>query len=437
MSAVLIACALLAPRGVGAAAAPWLLVSDVHLDPRATSTAPASFGKDTNEALFRSALAAMQRADPNPPVVVIGGDFLAHDIRPEDAITTETAIAEQFGSTFPHAQFVVTLGNEDSDCGDYRLAANSAFLRAFAAAWAPLVDRRGAAPGFATTFPRDGFYVAQLPVHRLRAVVVDDVVWAPRFQPCGRTREGAARVLAELRGALPLHGERTWVLMHIPPGIDAYSTIRLAHELLVVPLLDPAPRASAVDLLEQPERDVALVLTGHVHRFSFRLLERPGEAAPLFTMPAISPIYGNTPSFVTADIASDGTLLAADEHALVDGVWRDLGGTRALGMPRVDSRAIGALLDRLAFDPTLRARWSRLYNGAGRPEITQRSWRGYWCATFALTATGFRDCIGTGGVGIFTTRGLIAAIAGLALLAVVASGAVVLLLRRARRVSAR
>ncbi|MGD1066145.1 MAG: hypothetical protein ABR975_04960, partial [Vulcanimicrobiaceae bacterium] len=96
MSAVLCACALFAPCGVRAASTPWLFVSDLHLDPRATSTVPASFGKDTNAALFRSALAAMRRADPDPPVVVIGGDFLAHDIRPEDASATEIAVAQAF-----------------------------------------------------------------------------------------------------------------------------------------------------------------------------------------------------------------------------------------------------------------------------------------------------------------------------------------------------
>jgi hypothetical protein len=411
MSAILIACAMLVPRAVGAAPAPWLFVSDIHLDPRATRTAPATFGNDTNDALFRSALAAMRRVDPNPPVVVIGGDFLAHDIRPEDATATEVAIARAFDRAFPHAQFVVTLGNEDSDCGDYRLATNSPFLRAFATAWAPLVNRRGAAPGFTRTFPRDGFYVTRLPVHGVRAVVVDDVVWAPRFRPCGGSNEADARVLAELRGALPPHGERAWVLMHIPPGIDAYSTIRLAHELIVVPLLDPVPRAASVNLLDNPDRHVALVITGHIHRFWFRLVGDGGTAAvPLLTMPAISPIYGNTPSFLTATVTPDGTLIAADEHALIDRTWRTLDGTRALGMPRVDAPAIAALQTRLTRNAPLRATWSHLYNGGARPEITEHSWRGYWCATSALTTSAFRACIGAGGIGVFTAAGLVVTI---------------------------
>jgi hypothetical protein len=243
-------------------------------------------------------------------------------------------------------------------------------------------------------------------------------------------------VLAELRAALPLHGERAWVLMHIPPGIDTYSTIQLAHEFLIVPLLDPAPRTEAVNLLEQPERNVALVLTGHVHRFSFRIFEHPGEAVALMTIPAISPIYGNTPSFLTGDVGADGTLIAAEEHALVDGAWQNIGGTRTLGMRRVDPQAIGSFDERLGGDAALRAAWSRLYNGAAHPEITERNWRGYHCATFSTTARAFRECLGVGGFGIFTSLGIVVAAAGLALLAGLASG-VVLLLRRARGVSAR
>ncbi|HTW84348.1 MAG TPA: metallophosphoesterase [Candidatus Sulfotelmatobacter sp.] len=412
--------------------APWLFVSDVHLDPRALGTQPVTAKKDTNAALLRSALDEMRRVDPDPPVVVIAGDFLAHDIRREDAVKTEALVANAFDEAFPHAQFLVTLGNEDSDCGDYRIGPGATFLRAFAGVWEPLVNRGGAAPGFQETFSREGFYTARLPLRGVRAVVADDVAGSLRFRPCG-VPDGAADALRDLRAALAPHGERSWVLFHIPPGIDAYSTIRLAHGLVVVPLLTPQWRAGVVTLLDDPARNVGLVIAGHVHRFSFRLL-RAGDAAPvpLLTIPAISPIYGNTPSFLTVDVASDGTIDAAQEHSLLDGRWQIVGGTRTLGLARVDGPSLAALQTRLAHDAGLRAIWSRLYDGAAPAEITQRSWRAYWCVATALTASAYRGCLREGGYSVFTTRGILLAAVALLVLAALALGAARLVVRRTR-----
>ena len=110
----------------------------------------------------------MQRADPDPPVVVVNGDLLAHDIMHVDSTPTAVAIARRLDRAFPRAQFVLALGNNDSACGDYALAPGAKFLHAVAAAWGPLINRRGAAPDFMRTFVRDGFYTATLPVAGLR-----------------------------------------------------------------------------------------------------------------------------------------------------------------------------------------------------------------------------------------------------------------------------
>ena len=62
-----------------AGAQTWLVVSDVHLDPFDRQTHPSLFGSDTNLALFRSALAEMRRRVPDPAAVLLPGDFFAHD----------------------------------------------------------------------------------------------------------------------------------------------------------------------------------------------------------------------------------------------------------------------------------------------------------------------------------------------------------------------
>ena len=56
----------------------WLVVSDIHLNPYDALQRPSWPGGDSNIALFESSLAAMKRAVPEPAVVLLPGDFLAH-----------------------------------------------------------------------------------------------------------------------------------------------------------------------------------------------------------------------------------------------------------------------------------------------------------------------------------------------------------------------
>ena len=407
-------------------AAPWLFVADIHVDPTNRASRPSVLGEDTNAPLLQSAIAAMRRADPDPPVIVLGGDFVGHqriDARGATAIVTD--LARRFNQAFPRAQFVMTLGNEDSPCRDYGIATGGAFLRAIAAAWAPLVDRRGAAPGFSRTFARDGFYTATLPVPGLRVVVVDDVFWSPRFHACGSTRDGEAATLAELAAALRgPGGTRSWVLMHIPPGIDAFSTAHLVHRLAVVPFLDPDPRQRFTALVDDPADRVALVIAGHTHKFAYRIVDAArSHPVPILLVPAVSPIFRNEPSFLTVEVGADGTIGDAHEFSLLAGRWQNVGSLHDLGVTAFTVPALRNLQARLARDPALRARFARIYNGGAPPEITEGNWRTYWCAAQAFSSTNFRTCLNAGGYSILTGRGIVAVVVLIAaMLAVLAMG---------------
>src|SRR4051794_39821618 len=149
-----------APVPVPAAAAAsqrWLAISDIHFNPFAGVTQkgfvdtlaasdpkrwgtifgqlkqqPSGYGEDTNYALLQSTLASLKQSGANAQGVVISGDFLAHDFKGKyiasnpskpdyDAFVDKTIafLAAQFDAALPHAQFVVTLGNNDSYCLDY------------------------------------------------------------------------------------------------------------------------------------------------------------------------------------------------------------------------------------------------------------------------------------------------------------------------------
>ncbi len=434
LAALLLAC--LAPNAAGAA--PWLFVSDVHLDPLDTDSQPTEGGQDTNEALLRSALAEMKRVDPAPPVVVMPGDFLGHGRFTRSAIPTLAHVARAFDAAFPRAQFIVALGNEDSSCGDYAAGPNAAFLREAAAVWEPLVNRNGAAPGFRASFPRDGFYIATLPLPGVRAVVIDDVFASPRFRErCGSPGvDAASEALDDLERALP-PGPRakSWVVLHVPPGVDAHSTVYLTHGLAIVPFLDSAPRNRLLAILGDPRRNVALAIAGHTHKFAFRLVERgTGPPLPMLLVPALSPIFENNPMFLTVDVASDGTLRRIDVHAFHD-AWQLAGSTADLGLDAFTGAALVKLESRLDAAPALRLVYARLYDGGAPSEITPGHWRSYRCAISDLTDSAFRRCTGHRGFGFLTLRGLVAGAAVALTGLVVTIGilcAIVLALRRPR-----
>jgi len=411
---------------------PWLLVSDVHYTPFSHDRAPSPYGADTNDALLTSFLAEARKIDPDPPVVIIAGDFLAHGFRLDAAGATMVALAKRFDAAFPRSQFVIALGNNDSSCGDYAAPIDGPFLAAAAKAWAPLVDRRGAAPDFATRFAHDGSYVARLPIPGLRVVVTNDVFDSLRYSAaCAGGQNGASEALVRFQNDLRATraGERNWVLLHIPPGIDAYTTSHLTHHLGIVPFLRPHAREDLDAIITAASNRVALALAGHAHKFGYRILAESGSPrVPMLLVPSVSPIFANAPSFLEVTVASDGTLSTVAETSFVGGMWQRLGDLSTLGVRRFTSPELAGLQRRLGRDAALRATFARLYSGGGRPEINARNWRSYWCANTNFTAASYEACTGQSGWSVVTGRGLWVGLgAGVAL--VVVAGALFFLLR--------
>lgn len=417
----------------------WLVIADVHFDPFSRRRAPSRPGSDTNEALLASLFTELRRTIPNPPVVVIAGDFLRHGMPNADATGAMVNLARRFDRLFPHAQFVITLGNNDSDCGDYHVQLGGTFLHRVALAWAPLVDRRGAAPDFVRTFSRDGSYVARLPLLHRRAVVVNDIYDTVRYRDaCGTGNPAATSLgtLARMLASAP-RDDRNWIVTHVPPGIDAFSTARLAHGLVVVPFLRPGARERLVGLIDDPANRTALVITGHTHHFAFRLSDASGPGkdrldVPILVAPSVSPIFRNAPAFLTLDVSPDGIVDDVTETAFDGTAWRRIDDLASVGATPFAPGPLERYQRRLAKDAELRGRYIRMYAGGAPPEIDAGNWRIYWCAATSMTAAAMRACTDAGGLSVFTGRGL-AGLALLLLLAVLAGTGIAFVLRRRRR----
>jgi len=420
-------------RAAAPAHGEWLVLSDIHLDPTGRH-ADGSIGQDANPALLALAIDTMRRVDPDPPVVVITGDFLEHSFDPRTSAATIRSIARSFDRAFPRAQFVLALGNEDSDCADYAQPPDSPFLRTVAQAWEPLVNRHGSAPGFMRSFSRHGFYVAGLPGDRLHAVVIDDAYWSIRANNRCETRgDPGGEALRDLDAALGSNRSgRTLVFAHIPPGIDTFSSVKMSRGLLTIPFLQARAQRSYVRILGDPKNHVTGVMSGHTHKFSFRIVGRAASPVPIVLIPSISAFLGNAPAFLTMKVSARGALGQVRDWTLLAGRWEERGGTATLAMSDASARSILDLHLRLQTDERLRDTSARLYDGGVAPEIDRSNWRSYWCASTELSIEAFRACTFEGGYGVVTARGIVALVLGVAIAALIVA-AIVVNLRRRRR----
>jgi sphingomyelin phosphodiesterase acid-like 3 len=222
-----------------------------------------------------------------------------------------------------------------------------------------------------------------------------------------------------------------WVLFHIPPGIDTFSTAQISKRTVLVPFMRPDSRDRfTADLAA---KHIVLAVAGHTHKFAYRIVDATGpNPVPMLLVPAISPIFGNEPAFLTADVTGGGTLRHVEITSFEHGRWSDIGGLRALGVDAFTGPALNDLQARLAANPALRPAFERLYNAGAPSEINDRNWPIYWCAATAFGTTPFRNCTQAGGFSFITQRG-IEALAGVLLFVVAVVIAIDRWQRRRRR----
>jgi hypothetical protein len=387
----------------------WLAVSDIHLDFFDHALRPSRYGLDTNVALFESAVARMKSTVRDPAVVLISGDFLMHHLRKRAGSAPNAAdeaglqsmrwIAARLARAFPKSRFAVALGNNDIPCGDYRSAAGSRYLAQVARIWKPLVDRGGASPQFEESFARGGYYTATLPLPRLRLVVLDTVPFSTEYRGnCGGAPDPAQAELSWLSALLRAtpRGTRNVVLMHVPPGFDAFAT-EYVQDLVAWPFLKARYQTQLLDALERPSHRILYAIAGHTHRFDFRL----AQGVPIVVLGALSPIYNNNPAYYVLRVAQDGSLNDIDFHVFDDmrQTWSSARSfDRAWGLQRINGASLARLHLKIAASSAARDAWNRQASGwsAGVDDASEpwvEGWRVAWC-TQEVLGSGFAACAG-------------------------------------------
>src|SRR5262249_4645894 len=205
-------------------------------------------------------------------------------------------VDRMLAQSFPGVPLISTLGNNDSTCGDYMLAPNSAMLIALGRDL-PVVARD---PQALRDFAIGGFYVTPHPtVPKHDIIVLSDVFWSHSYRDNCDPNGGdpGAAELGWLEWTLyqqKLAGRSASLVMHIPPGIDAYSSSRGACPASTRGFWQ-VPYAERFLALAAAYKDVLRgSYAGHTHMDDFRVVPDAGGAPILATRiaPAVSPIFG-------------------------------------------------------------------------------------------------------------------------------------------------
>lgn len=424
-----------------AAAQPWIVLSDIHFDPFAQprlvdrlaaapadrwraifatgeATAPSGSGSDTNDALLESTLDGAHDAVTDPRVVIITGDFLAHEFRAKFDRTAKTHddaayaafvdktirfLAWELQTAFPRAHLIPVIGNNDGYCGDYESTPRDPFLAHMAADFAASVGAPDPT-AFITQFSTGGYYTVPLPVGNAQAIVLNDVFWStnyknacgdPKADPGGDELTWLQATQAALAPATPV-----WIIAHIPPGVDVFSTMRAKSG--IAPVMFLADRFNGQFLTSLDSRSaVVMSIAGHTHMNSFRDIgpDPTTPRAPMLIVPAVSPVFGNAPSFAVVDVDTTAAWVTDAQVYLLSknkDAWtwhREYDFDSVYGRGTIDAAHLWSAQQAIFGDERVRRRYEEYYqSGGGIAPITDSTWRSYWCANVALTATDFTAC---------------------------------------------
>lgn len=393
-----------------------------------------SSAADTFYTILSSSVRAMRENAPNARFMVVSGDLMAHQFTcrfatlvPNGTQADYTAFVEKtlrfivrsLRKEFPAIPIYVALGNNDSDCGDYKLDTQSAFLEGAGKILAELAlpgQRREIRKQFST----GGYYAIRnaFPLVNTRILVLNDVLLSPRFTDCAANADTAAGTAEitwlanELTEAEARH-EKAWVIGHIPPGIDPFF-LSSATQTLCAPGSKTVPTVflngnALGDTMHQFAGTISLAVFAHTHMDEFRVVQADtpagvtGPAVSLKMMSSISPVDGNYPSFTLGEVdpfggqLRDYTVFESSNKTGVNATWskeysfRETYGAESFSAAELEKIVSGFQSDTTASSAASQA-YIQHYDVENQPAWLTTQWPKYTCSLTHMTVDDFTTC---------------------------------------------
>ncbi|MCJ8499055.1 metallophosphoesterase [Desulfatitalea alkaliphila] len=380
-----------------------------------------SSGNGTNHWLLESCLAQMGMQTPRPDLILYTGDFLTHRFNEtyatvsgdesEDGLQafidkTLAYIVLRLSHYYPQTPVFFCLGNNDAYEDNYGVTPDSLFLSNSAWTLGPglLKQTRHLTPFFAT-YPHGGHFVAHPSTTAGWRILSLNAVYFSTHAPSHSEAPAEAQLdwlAAQLAEAAAV-GDKVWLLLHIPPGVDVFAT-RIANGFsegvpdTIVPLMKEMHLARFKALLTQHASSITAVLAGHIHRDDFRWLGTENDAgASVLIVPSISPVYGNNPAYKVLDYDAATFILQDCEtwyFDMLQGDWRH--GHRfswAYGSGALDAVRMRQLWQDLRADPAMRAEYILAYDAFRDTLAIESDFRFYWAGIGHMTSAAYRQAL--------------------------------------------
>jgi sphingomyelin phosphodiesterase acid-like 3 len=390
-------------------------------------------GIDTPYPLLESSLEAMRERAPGASFITVTGDLIVHafscryttlmpgstpDNYHEFVEKTIEFVVSQLRATFPGAPVYVALGNNDTDCGDYRLDAGGSFLAKTATILASGVPA-SARQQFLQEFPAGGYFSLTMaaPMRNTRLIVLNDLFLSPRYSTCnGAADDEPANaemgwLESQLAQARQL-GERVWVMGHIPPGVNTYATVSKFKNVCAGEDAEMFLNSGKLDALLIEYADVVrLGLFAHTHMDEMRLIAPEVSTAraslehsvALKLVPSISPVDGNNPSFTigrfdpSTAVLRDYEVMVASNQTGIDTAWsEEYDYARSYHQPEFSPAAVTHLMEKFSSDPQahteLSQEYIRHYFKGDLAGVLTPFWPQYVCSLESDSARGYASC---------------------------------------------
>ncbi len=392
-------------------------------------------GVDTPYALLRSSLQAMKTKQPDAKFMTVSGDLIAHAFEcryktllltstqsdyQDFVLKTLTFVVGELRKSFPVMPVYVALGNNDTSCSDYEFDANSDFFEQagkILAEGLPLSEKQDAA---VQQFAAGGYYSVAMaaPMHATRLIIVNDTFLSSKYATCGGAPDphaGDAQIawlknqLDEARNA----HQSAWILGHIPPGVDVYSTMAKMKNICAKakPDMFLANDALTGDLTANADV-IRLTIFAHTHMDELRLLLPEGNdvtgssehSVAIKMVPSISPVDGNNPAFTIAKvnpakaILQDYEVISASNQTGIGTTWSleyDFAKTyhQAEFSPASVKELIGEFKNDRNSSLDVSAAYIRNYFVGDQSIALRPFWPQYVCGLANNTAKSFAACV--------------------------------------------
>lgn len=378
---------------------------------------------DANWFLFKSTLNDLKARNFKPPFLIITGDLLLHNMQSKfDAgiseaerlaftVKTMDFVYQQLEAVFPDTPIYAALGNNDNFAGNYSIEPGGDFLKGIANTWYRGLNGTVDSVTFYQSFLANGSYAARVnDDHKILSLntnlFFDGYPITSVTSESVYTRAITSQLiwLRDHLEAARAADQKVWLIYHIPPGADVYKTVSgnaLSQNW------EASSNRVFLELMREYKDVVTAQFGGHTHKDSFALIQNEERSKPIsfiHTTPSISMSNRNYPSYHHVKVNADFEVLDYDAYFLDNAQdysrasWqKEYSFLAAYDITAYTPESLGTLHKKLNSDTTLQKQYINFFNvsyyrPSSSPNISEVSWKAYWCAMGNQDFAAFEGC---------------------------------------------